>query len=369
MSGALGRPLAMLAALAITLLIATSSAAACVTVGVYQDNPTASLASLDRQVGPGITAISVYLTAGRPLAQSVITTANKLHARLIVNWQPDNGRNGANQPKYRLSAVVKGRYDSSLRALVAQLLTVKRGAILRPMPEMNTPWYPWSGTVNGQSAEPVTSRPGSTCARRCARPRAGGGSSCCGRRTCGASRRPRRTPSRRTSPAPRRSTSSAPAATTSAAQAPLTWTDARRPVRDAHTRRSRRSAKKPFWIAETGSTAQSAAIRPAGSSRSATLQATAMPKLAGVVWYDVKDPTRRLPPARDAGAPGVQVAAQGGMPMRGRLPQSEARDRQQPPRAATSATAARASGKLRRHRLHGRPGPRGRPRRRGARRR
>src|SRR5262249_52812624 len=134
---------------AVATLAVASTASACVTVGVYQDHPERSLAALQKSTGPGITAISTYLTAGRPLAKSLIDTANRRHVRLIVSWEPDNGRDGANQPRYRLKNVTGGHYDKSLRALVGQLKTVRKGAILRPMPEMNTPWYAWSGTVNG----------------------------------------------------------------------------------------------------------------------------------------------------------------------------------------------------------------------------
>ena len=135
----------------LSALAGAAPAAACITVGVYQDNPATSLRPLDRSVGSGITVISTYLTAGQPLAQSLITTANRDDASLLVTWDPDGGHDGASQPHYRLSNVAKGHYDASLRALVAQLRTVHRGAVLRPMPEMNTQWYAWSGTVNGNT--------------------------------------------------------------------------------------------------------------------------------------------------------------------------------------------------------------------------
>lgn len=282
------RPLATLGALAVVLLVGAASAAACVTVGVYQDNPTRSLQPLDQQVGPGITAISVYLTAGRPLAQSVIRTANKLRASVIVSWEPDGGRNGAIQPKYRLSAVVKGRYDSSLHALVAQLLTVKRGAILRPMPEMNTPWYPWSGTVNGN--QPSQFVAAWKHLRKTVRSTHGGS-------------RIKLLWSPYVQSIPSTSANALTAYFPGAAevdlvgasgynfgaQAPLTWTEPGDLFASAYTAIEALAAK-PFWLAETGSTA-------VGGDKAgwilalSTLQSTAMPKLAGVVWYDINDPT------------------------------------------------------------------------------
>ena len=107
-----------------TAVLAAATAApasACITVGVYQDNPVRSLPALRRQTGPGVDAISTYLTAGTPLPAKLISTANRYHARLVVTWEPDSGKDGANQPKFRLTAITKGRYDASLRALVKQL--------------------------------------------------------------------------------------------------------------------------------------------------------------------------------------------------------------------------------------------------------
>jgi hypothetical protein len=290
---ALRRPMNPLGPLVVGLLVVAalafaSSAAACVTVGVYQDNPSSSLPSLDRQLGPGITAMSVYLTAGRPLAPAVIATANRMHASVVVSWEPDGGRDGAVQPKYRLAQVIRGRYDKSLRALVAQLLTVKRGAVLRPMQEMNTPWYPWSGTVNGN-------RPSQFVAawkhlRKTVRAVAGG-------------RRVKLLWSPYVESIPATSANALTAYFPGAsqvdlvgasgynfgAQPPLSWTEPGDLFAAAYTA-IEALAPKPFWLSETGSTA-------VGGDKAgwilalSTLQSTAMPKLAGVVWYDINDPT------------------------------------------------------------------------------
>ena len=282
------RPMIALGALALALLVLVSSASACVTVGVYQDDPGVSLPSLDRQVGPGITAISAYQTAGQPLSQSLITTANRLHASLVVSWEPDGGRNGAIQPNYRLADVAAGRYDSSLQALVAQLLTVKQGAILRPMPEMNTPWYAWSGAVNGN-------RPREFVAawkrvRKAVLSARGG-------------RRIKLLWSPYAQSIPDTPANALAAYFPGASQVdlvgtsgynfgtqpPLSWTEPGDLFTSAYTTIEGLAAK-PFWLAETGSTA-------IGGDKAgwilalATLQSTAMPELAGVVWYDVDDPT------------------------------------------------------------------------------
>jgi hypothetical protein len=269
-------------------LSTAAPAGACISVGVYQDNPATSLRPLDRTVGSGITVISTYLTAGKPLAKSVITTANRDHASLLVTWDPDGGHDGASQPRYRLSNVAKGHYDASLRALVAQLRTVRRGAVLRPMPEMNTQWYAWSGTANGNTPakyvaawrrvrKAVLSAPGGRHVKLLWAPY--------------------------TQSIPDTAANQIGAYFPGAsevdlvgasgynfgARSPLTWTDPGT-LFGATYAAVESLAQKPFWLAETGSTAIGG--DEAGWILSlATLGTTAMPELAGVVWYDVKDPT------------------------------------------------------------------------------
>jgi hypothetical protein len=263
-------------------------AAACITVGVYQDDPSTSLAPLAKSVGPGITTISTYLTAGQPLAASLIATANKRNAALLVTWEPDNGNETASQPGYRLTDVVKGRYDTSLTQLVAQLATVHHGAILRPMPEMNTPWYAWSGSVNRNSAAEYIKAWDRV--RRVVRATKGGSKI-------------------KLLWAPYAWSIPDTAANELQAYFPgqaevdlvgasaynfgtsgaLTWTEPADLFTAAYGEIESLAAK-PFWIAETGSTAVGG-DKAEWIDSLAALQTTSMPELAGIVWYDVNDPT------------------------------------------------------------------------------
>ena len=276
------------AVLVCALASAPARLGACITVGVYQDNPATSLRPLDRTVGSGISMISTYLTAGQPLAQSLITTANRDHAGLLVTWDPDAGSDGASQPHYRLSNVARGHYDASLRALVAQLRTVRRGAVLRPMPEMNTQWYAWSGTVNGNTPSEyiaawrrvrraVLSRRGGLAIKLLWAPYA--------------QSIPDTAANQVQAYFPGVSEVDLVGASgyNFGAQAPLTWTDPGTLFGSTYAA-IESLTQKPFWLAETGSTAIGG--DQAGWILSlATLQITAMPQLAGIVWYDVKDPT------------------------------------------------------------------------------
>ena len=279
--------LTFIAVVAMAAATATAAAASCVRVGVYADNPVSALPALTRTVGRGISVISAYVTAGETLPTSLITAANSDHAQLLLTWDPDDGSDGAHQPSHRLTAVTAGKYDSSLRALVQQLEKVRSGAILRPMPEMNTPWYAWSGSENHNTPalfirawkhvrSVVHSTPGGAHIQLLWAPYAWS------------------TPDTAANAISKYFPGSGQVDLVGASgynfgnRAPLTWSDPGAVFAAAY-QQIESLAAKPFWIAETGST--SVGGDKAGWILSlGTLQSTAMPRLAGVVWYDVKEP-------------------------------------------------------------------------------
>ena len=93
--------------------------------------------------------VSTYLTVGHALDPKLVKLARKNGVRLIISWLPDKGSDSVKAPGYRLSAIAAGKFDNDLRALALQIKALPHGAIVRPMPDPNTPWYAWSGTVNG----------------------------------------------------------------------------------------------------------------------------------------------------------------------------------------------------------------------------
>jgi len=76
----------------------------------------------------------------------------------MITWEPwDPGsdanqvRDPANQRAYRLSAITSGRYDDYIRRWARDIRSLGGPVMLRPMHEMNGNWYPWGGTVNGNT--------------------------------------------------------------------------------------------------------------------------------------------------------------------------------------------------------------------------
>jgi hypothetical protein len=278
---ALGAGTALVAALALS----APAGAACIKLGVYQDNVAKTLTPLSNAVGPGLKTVSVYVTAGTGLDPKLVTLANDKKLTIIVSWMPDKGKDGAAGKQYSLSAVAKGSMDPGLRALGAQLRTLKKAAIVRPMPEPNTPWYAWSGSVKGNSAaDYVKAWKHVRSVLRKADPKV----------------RLLWAPYARSVPDTAQNTiasyfpgakyvdlvgaSGANFGTTKG----LAWSTPGELFTTAYTT-IEGLAKKPFWIAETGSTATGGDQR--GWIQSLGTLRTTMPRLAGVVWFDVKDPS------------------------------------------------------------------------------
>lgn len=76
----------------------------------------------------------------------------------LITWEPwDPGADAhrlarpADQPKYQLQRIIEGDYDAYIRSWATQLADLGGPVMLRPMHEMNGNWYPWCGTVNGNT--------------------------------------------------------------------------------------------------------------------------------------------------------------------------------------------------------------------------
>lgn len=76
----------------------------------------------------------------------------------IITWEPwEPGKKAHSlsrpydQPDYRLSNIADGKYDDYIRGWAQRIRALGGPIMLRPLHEMNGTWYPWGGTVNGNS--------------------------------------------------------------------------------------------------------------------------------------------------------------------------------------------------------------------------
>ena len=255
-------------------------------MGVYQDQPAKTLPPLQKSAGTNVKTVSTYVTVGRVLDPKLVELARTKGVRLLISWLPDKGADSPKAPGYRLSAIALGKFDPELRRLGAEIKSLPHGATVRPMPDPNTPWYAWSGTANGN-------RPGDYV-------RAWKHVRSVLQRAAGAKVKLMWSVYARSVPDTKQNALAvyfpggkqvdvvaADAYNFGTAQG-LTWTAPADLFVPAYAT-IQKLAKKPFWISETGSTAR-------GGDEGAWIGALGqlgktMPKLAGVVWYDVKDAT------------------------------------------------------------------------------
>jgi mannan endo-1,4-beta-mannosidase len=76
----------------------------------------------------------------------------------MISWEPwdpgakpHNLRNPADAPDWSLATIIGGQHDDYLRTWAAAAKALGGPVMLRPMHEMNGDWYPWGGTVNGNT--------------------------------------------------------------------------------------------------------------------------------------------------------------------------------------------------------------------------
>ncbi len=268
------------------ILAPAASAAQCVRVGVYQDNPLRTFGALQK-ANPKVKTIATYVTGGTLIDPKIIQMANKRNLTLVVTWAPDGGIDKPVQPKFRLTKITTGKYDMSLRALGNQLKALKKPAIFRPMPEPNTPWHAWSGLVNGN-------KPGQyvTAFRRVRSAiKATGKAKVQVLWAPYARSVPESTANQIASYFPGKKFVDLTGASSYnfGAVRGLTWLEPAALFQGVYGTAQALAPGKKFWIAETASTA-------AGGNKAAWIAALGtlnvqLPNLAGIVWYDVKEPT------------------------------------------------------------------------------
>jgi hypothetical protein len=70
----------------------------------------------------------------------------------MVSWEADDYTAGTNQPAFSLNAIVSGQYDAFITQWGRAAAAWGKPFLLRPLWEMNGPWYPWGVNVNGNTS-------------------------------------------------------------------------------------------------------------------------------------------------------------------------------------------------------------------------
>lgn len=120
------------------------------------------LASFEASAGKGIAIVMWYqpwAAGNRSLVDSgALVSVWRAGKVPMITWEPwDPGtdanavKNPATQPRFRLARINDGSYDGYIRSWARAIAGLGGPVMLRPMHEMNGTWYPWCGSMNGNS--------------------------------------------------------------------------------------------------------------------------------------------------------------------------------------------------------------------------
>ncbi len=71
----------------------------------------------------------------------------------LISWEPWDPLDRSKDANYQLAKITAGVHDDYIREWAQDVQLVDGPVMLRPMHEMNGAWYPWNGTVNGNTPE------------------------------------------------------------------------------------------------------------------------------------------------------------------------------------------------------------------------
>ena len=148
-------------AFVVGLLFAPVGSAGAVTFGVHTPSDpfggtTGNIDALQQDTGRAIEVVSWFQNwGGEPWVSQahphVFNAVIRSGRVPMVTWEPWRPGDGPWQPRFSLQRIVDGHFDEYIARWARSLRALGATIYLRPMHEMNGNWYPWSGTVNGNS--------------------------------------------------------------------------------------------------------------------------------------------------------------------------------------------------------------------------
>jgi hypothetical protein len=138
--------------------------AACVSIGRHHAEPAPPFFGIDLPGGstglaqassaaecrPSVLSMFVKLdSTSFTLAKLTSSASGRTPFITLEPWSLRSSVGESHQPKYALTATVRGAYDADFRRIAAVIAAFQKPVYLRFAHEMNGDWYPWGSGVNG----------------------------------------------------------------------------------------------------------------------------------------------------------------------------------------------------------------------------
>jgi len=122
------------------------------------DGNTSGANALEAQTGRRVDIVNWYQNWGggswiSAVQDHVVGAVTRSNRTPMLTWEPWVPGAGPNQPEFRLARIADGSFDAYITTWALSLKLLGSEIYLRPMHEFNGDWYPWAGTVNGNSPE------------------------------------------------------------------------------------------------------------------------------------------------------------------------------------------------------------------------
>ncbi|MDT7753836.1 MAG: hypothetical protein QOG94_2136 [Solirubrobacteraceae bacterium] len=150
------------AALVLLTLLPGAAAAQALRFGAWTPNDpydgnTTGAETLESQTGRHVDIVNWYQNWGggdwiSTVQNPVVGAVTNGGRTPMLTWEPWAPGGGIDQPRYRLARIADGSFDAYMSTFAVALAATGSPVYLRPMHEFNGDWYPWGGTVNGNSA-------------------------------------------------------------------------------------------------------------------------------------------------------------------------------------------------------------------------
>lgn len=155
------RALALVLTAAAALALAAPASAGPLLFGAHTpddpyDGTTRASDALEAATGRSVDIVHWYqqwggdawISSVQPQMIAAVAGSGRMPLLTWEPWTPD----AIEQPSFRLSRIADGAFDPYIIAWADALRATGTTIYLRPMHEFNGNWYPWAGTVNGNSA-------------------------------------------------------------------------------------------------------------------------------------------------------------------------------------------------------------------------
>jgi hypothetical protein len=109
------------------------------------------LTTLDSESGGQATVSSYYQNTQDGFSADQATNAVAAGAVPLVTLEFWDPANGVDQPSFSYAKISGGSFDTYLHSYAKAAKAFGSAVWLRPLHEMNGNWYPWGGTVNGNT--------------------------------------------------------------------------------------------------------------------------------------------------------------------------------------------------------------------------